>query len=239
MNSTTASLVNLRDVGGLPLGGGGVARSGVLYRGDASYDGDVAPVHVAVWPPAAVVDLRTAAEIDRAPHAWPDATAVHHRPLHAAAVPASLRASGDIGDVYDFILATVPDRVAGVVDLVAAQPGPVLVHCAAGKDRTGIVIAALLLSAGVEPEAVVADYVATASNMPAVVRRLVDRGMGGAGDTSLPSSWADAPQAAVEKVVDRFTSHPGGVDGWLVQHGARPARLDQWRHRLSGVEQVR
>lgn len=231
-------LANLRDVGGLPLTDGGVTNSGVLYRSDASYDGDAAPSHLLFWPPATVVDLRTAGEIARVPYAWPEDTAVHHRPLHAAAVPANLR-GGDIGDVYGFILDSAPDRVAGVVDLVATQPGPVLVHCAAGKDRTGIVVAALLLTAGVEPRAVIDDYVATSANMPAVVQRLVARGLRGSGDAALPGSWAQAPREAVQKVIERLTSHPEGVEGWLVEHGAAPARLAHWRARLTDQEPVR
>jgi hypothetical protein len=55
------------------------------------------------------------------------------------------------------ILDKASEPVAALLAPVAAAEGPALVHCAAGKDRTGIVVAALLLAAGVEPDSVVAD----------------------------------------------------------------------------------
>ena len=62
--------------------------------------------------------------------------------------------------------------IAEVVGIVARSPGPVLVHCTAGKDRTGVVMAAILAAAGVARADIVADYVETAANMPAVVARV-------------------------------------------------------------------
>ena len=54
-----------------------------------------------------------------------------------------------------------PDSVVEAVRTMAAPGGAVLVHCAAGKDRTGVVVALALAAAGVSRGAVVADYVAT------------------------------------------------------------------------------
>jgi protein-tyrosine phosphatase len=229
-------LVNLRDVGGLPLVGGGATRSGVLYRGDASYVGDRAPTSVSTWPPAVVVDLRTERETSRAAYAWPDGTIVHRSPLHEAAVPENIRADGDLASLYRFILDEVPDRVAAAGELVMrAATGPVLVHCAAGKDRTGVVVAALLLASGVEPEAVIADYVATARNMASLEQRWLDTGVRTADSRPLPHGWLLAPAAVMAAVVDRFTAHPGGAGRWLVDHGASSEALDTFRSRLAAA----
>ena len=55
-----------------------------------------------------------------------------------------------------------------------AEPGgAVVVHCAAGKDRTGVVVALALSAAGVSREAIVADYVATGDRLEAVLARLL------------------------------------------------------------------
>src|SRR5699024_10604122 len=149
-----------RDIGGMPVRGGGTTRSGILYRGDAPYPDDLTPDRVGVWPPAAVVDLRSDAELERVRYDWPEPTVFHHHPIHSGAVPDNVRAQGDLTDLYEFILQAVPRRVAGVAAIVSDESlaGPVFVHCAAGKDRTGLVVASLLLAAGVEPEAVIADY---------------------------------------------------------------------------------
>lgn len=232
--AASGGLVNLRDVGGLPLTGGGATRRGVLYRGDASYVGDMAPTTVSIWPPAHVVDLRTEREASKTAFEWPAGTVLHRSPLHEAAVPENIRAEGDIASLYRFILDEVPDRVAAASDVVTrASTGPVLVHCAAGKDRTGIVIAALLLSAGVEPAAVVADYVATAANMAALEQRWRKLGVRHANSAPLPWGWLLAPAEAMASVVERFTDHPGGAAGWLIDHGAGAEALDTFRNRLT------
>ncbi len=229
----TDGLVNLRDLGGLPLEQGGTTRAGVLYRSDAPYPGDEVPRHVSAWPPATVVDLRTAKEVVRGGYQWHGSTRVLHHPLHEAAVPGQVRDGGDLGELYTFILDTVPERVARLVSVVAGAPdGAVLVHCAAGKDRTGIAVAALLLAAGVPPEAVVADYVATQANMEALLRRWSEREV--YDGRPLPQGWLQAPEEAITLVVDRFVGWSGGVAGWLQAHGASPADLARWRRRMAG-----
>lgn len=230
-SATLDSLVNLRDVGGLPLRGGGTTGHGVLYRGDAPYPDDVAPSGVTVWPPAAVIDLRSDPELARVSIEWPEGTTFHHHPIHAAAVPENLRAQGDLTDLYDFILEAVPGRVARVVNIVgeASAEAPFFVHCAAGKDRTGLVVASLLLAAGVEPDAVIADYVATAANVDALQARWEHKS-GRA--HSVRAEWLLAPEAAITEVVEYLEASAGGTAGWLVENGADEERLETWRQRI-------
>lgn len=226
------SLVNLRDLGGLPLRDGGSTRSGVLYRGDAPYPDDAHPTGVETWPPASVVDLRSDPELARVSVEWPSGTTFHHHPIHAAAVPENLRAQGDLRDLYEFILEAVPGRVASVVDIVGDpdQTGPFFVHCTAGKDRTGLVVASLLLAAGVEPDAVVADYLATAGNM----RALQDRWQHKHGRArTVRAEWLKAPEPAITEVVDHLEASDGGAAGWLVEHGADEERLERWCERIA------
>lgn len=230
----TSGLVNLRDLGGLPLTGGGTTRAGVLYRSDAPYPGDDDPAHVEVWPPATVIDLRSEREVERFPFEWGATTRVHHHEVHDAAMPANLPREADLLALYAMILDAVPERIAGAVDLAATAPeGPVLVHCAAGKDRTGIVVAALLLAAGVLPEAVVADYLATEANMAALEERWVAQQVRPRGEPPLRPSWLLTPEPAITAVVDRMLAWPGGVAGWLTDHGTAPEHLEAWRERIS------
>ena len=65
-----------------------------------------------------------------------------------------------------------PDQVVGAVRSIARDEGAALVHCAAGKDRTGVVVALALTAAGVRPQAVVADYAATGERTEAILGRL-------------------------------------------------------------------
>ncbi len=221
---------NVRDLGGLPLVGGGATRHGVLLRGDASYADDLAPTGVP-WPPAGVVDLRSPAEARRHPHVWPDTTVVVRHELYAAAALDSVPTEAGLIGVYEGILASASERVADVVAMIGAE-GPTLVHCAAGKDRTGVVVAALLIVAGVEPPAVVDDYLRTESAMPEVVARLADRG--GVDLSAVAPDWLTAPAQAVALVVELLTSWAGGPRQWFLDHGADAPEIDAWVERITG-----
>lgn len=118
---------------------------------------------------AAVVDLRNAEEAGRtAEHpAVPEqalaGVAVLRTPTEDPHDPAFLEACGlwlDHPAGWRPNLEMYPAKLAAVFTALADAPGPVLVHCAGGRDRTGMVCAMLLQLAGVEPEAIVADYAA-------------------------------------------------------------------------------
>src|SRR5918912_2237324 len=65
-----------------------------------------------------------------------------------------------------------PDSIVGALRDVARGPGATIVHCAAGKDRTGVVCALALAAVGVPREAIVADYVATGERLGPLLARL-------------------------------------------------------------------
>lgn len=224
---SAASLVNLRDLGGMPTTDGTTTAHGVLYRSDAPYPRDETPSTVPVWPPAAVLDLRAQVERDDVGHEWDQGSKLYHWPLYDRAAPIS-RDAPNLVDLYRNILEAVPHRVAAVVDVAATAEAPLLVHCAAGKDRTGITVAALLLAADVEPDAVMDDYLATAANMTALLNRWEAKGR----NITVAEAWLLTPQDAIEFVLDEFLSWRGGPIGWLTDHGARPAAIDAWRSQI-------
>lgn len=229
----TNRLANLRDLGGLPIAGGGRTKPGVLYRGDAPYPGDAPPTEVPYWPPAAVIDLRSWRERERHPHRWPASMVVHHLPLHGALAP-SEPLPPSLSELYRMILHTAPHRVARLVGVISKTSGPVLMHCAAGKDRTGIAVAALLLAAGVDPDAVVADYLATGSTLDTLRRRWEAKGYRTSLGRPIPESWLQAPEEAIVAVVELLSKWPGGAAGWLTDHGANRDDAEAWRIKISG-----
>jgi len=215
----------------------------VLYRSDAPYPGDGNPDSVPVWPPATVIDLRSPGE-DESGYAWPAGVSVHRTPLmnRAAVVTASredaaraLRGElpSSIEALYLQMLESVPHLLASFVAVAANSASPLLMHCTAGKDRTGVSVAVLLLTGGVEPEAVVADYTATAPNMGALLSRL--RGLGRRLRVDADSELLTAPANAVTAVVDKLTGWPGGPQAWVQAHGALPAAVRRWQDRLAGA----
>jgi protein-tyrosine phosphatase len=235
------TLANFRDLGGLPLTGGGLTRPGVLYRGDAMYPGDVAPAQAPLWPPALVIDLRSPGETAAGGYSWPAGVSVHQVPLmRRAAVVTGRLDSGSgprrpvrLGALYLAMLQAVPEKLASLVSLAADAEGPVLVHCAAGKDRTGVAVAVLLAAAGVEPASVVADYTATAPRVPALLSRLQELGRRLPADADAHPELLGAPVEAITAVTERLGSWPGGLPGWLAAHGASPDDVARWRDRLA------
>lgn len=67
-----------------------------------------------------------------------------------------------------------PDSVVAALRTIADAEGTVIVHCAAGKDRTGTIVAVALLLAGADPGAIVEDYAASAERIEAIMDRLAN-----------------------------------------------------------------
>lgn len=68
-------------------------------------------------------------------------------------------------EVYETVLTRHQDDLGHVIRTVASADGPVLVHCTAGKDRTGLVVALILSALDIDREIILADYSATAANL--------------------------------------------------------------------------
>ncbi|PRW65047.1 protein-tyrosine-phosphatase [Actinopolyspora mortivallis] len=229
-------LVNFRDLGGLPAEDGVTTRSGVLYRGDAPYDGDRPPEGATSWPPTAVVDLRDTEEEKSGPHPLERVSTVHHVPVLEGLRDESGADPWDtLAELYGCMVERAPKRLLEVFRIVLESPGPVLVHCAAGKDRTGVVCALLLSAAGVRRDAIVTDYVHTDRNMYQVLRRLrIAPEMPTGVDESAVRELVSAPAEAIEHLLRTVDTEDGGAAGWLIRHGASDAEIDRWRDKLLG-----
>jgi protein-tyrosine phosphatase len=237
----TLGLQNFRDVGGIATASGAPTRPGVLYRSDAPRAGDPAPPGVS-WPPATVIDLRSGAEAEgEHPLAGPD-TAIHSIPLMAEAgivrlVEEPPELDDGLASLYRRTLAQVGPQFASVVRLIASSTGPTLVHCTAGKDRTGLCVGVLLTAVGVAREDVVADYACTQANMAGVIERIASTpGLEGGAELvrrvqQTQPVLLTAPASAMEAALD-VIEESGGARGWLAQHGLSDAELEQLRARL-------
>lgn len=126
-----------------------------------------------------------------------------------------------------------PDSVVASVRAIARADGAVLVHCAAGKDRTGVVVALALDAAGVERSAIVADYVATAERIGAVMERLVGshtyREQFEGYDIRRHTPLAATMERLLELIDERF----GGSVAWLSRHGLEDHDLERLGRRLA------
>jgi protein tyrosine/serine phosphatase len=121
-----------------------------------------------------------------------------------------------------------PDSVVAALRDITYADGAAIVHCAAGKDRTGVVCAFALTVAGVPPEAIVADYVATDERIDAIVARLAASPTY-ADDIHVEQTDRHRPRAeTMERVLELVDAH-----AWLEAHGFGAADAAALRARLT------
>jgi protein-tyrosine phosphatase len=170
-----------------------------------------------------VVDLRTDDEVQlegEGPLVRDGRVEIRHRPLWLG--------DGMGGDIVAHYLGYVyerPEAIVGALEDIAAGPGPVIVHCAAGKDRTGIVVAMALAAVGVPREAIMTDFLLTGDRITQLMARL--RASPTYGPALEPySDESRKPRAEVlGRVLDVLDERHGGAAGWLAEHGFDPAAL--------------
>ncbi len=229
MGDMPDTVPNLRDLHGMAIDGGVVA-PGRLLRSAAPAVGDAAPVGVP-WPPTAVIDLRSASEIEPE-HPLADHAAIHRVPLLGALRPGAARAS-DLTGLYRVLVDSAGPMLVDVVRAVSTSPGPALVHCAAGKDRTGISVALSLLLAGAAVDDVVADYLETARHRDAIDARLTATA-GHDHRQTLPAAFFETKAEAVLSVVELWDAHAGGVHGWFEKVGGTSDDVERLHGHLRG-----
>lgn len=219
---------NLRDLGGLRTADGHAVRPHRVLRSAVPSADDVAPGSIA-WPPSLVIDLRSPTESE-AVHPLTGAGArVVNLPLLSALRPGEQ--AQDLAELYLRVLEHAAHHLVELVREVGAAPGPTLVHCAAGKDRTGVSIALLLRLVGVPRDVVLADYLLTADAEADIIARL-SRSAGHERRQSLPASFFDVSADAIDGVLDVWDDHRGGVVGWYHDVGGRREHLDLLRRTL-------
>jgi protein-tyrosine phosphatase len=160
--------INVRDIGGYPTLDGRRTRWGAILRGDSLHRLTESDQRILreTYGVRSIVDLRRESERDFAPSVYLDSTDVVYRPLPifddtAGAPPAEPRT---LELVYRGILDTRKERVGAVFrSLIEPRGLPALIHCTAGKDRTGLIIALILGLAGVSDAKIAEDYALTAS----------------------------------------------------------------------------
>lgn len=240
---------NVRDLGGLPTLDGQRVQPHRLIRSDSLQTLTPADVRHLVkdLDVRSVADLRTSVEVETegpGPLSREPLVEIHHLSLFPEAgvntdavaddeeAPVVLpwqRRSDELSDeekrrgasgIYLRYLLDRADSIVGALRLIAGTDGATIVHCAAGKDRTGVVVAFALAEVGVRPEAIVEDYALSAERVEATLRRIAARRTYAAdlGDDVEVAKHKPRPET-MHRLLAAMDELHGGVPAWLRAHG--------------------
>ncbi|KAA9105856.1 tyrosine-protein phosphatase [Microbacterium rhizomatis] len=247
---------NSRGLGGFGTVDGGVLASGVLYRSDAlsGLTGQGLQA-LADHRIGTVIDLRTEAERARAADRLPCDGSVRLVPLpvqggamdelvqkllpageHAALseeeIAGIVEQVPTLEELYVAILGSSATEFADIARTVVAASGSerpgVLLHCTAGKDRTGLAAAILLLVANVPRNVIVEDYVRTGRNLAGTIAEALISLITTLGVPLTPRLRAlatESPASAIEAAMDWITSEHGDAAGYLRTGGMTTAEI--------------
>jgi len=230
---------NFRDTGGYPASGG-MTRCGQLFRSDslagvtATGAADLAALRIGV-----VIDLRSPLERaqDHSRSVLPGAVHVW-LPIHGGSRSSLVDADGvfDLEQLYRHVVTDSAWTIAAAVSVIAdSGNAPVLVHCTAGKDRTGLVVALALEAAGVDRTAVVADYTQSALNLDGVWMNQAMSALVSGGVPISPNLFealGGSPDHAMSGLLAGIDEQYGSVVGYLMVHGFLAESVSKLREKL-------
>lgn len=231
-------VANMRDVGGLPTHDGGRIMERRLIRSDNLQDLSPSDVRhlTELIGVTDIVDLRSHKEL-RATGSGPlRATPLRHHhhsflpePVAGTDEPDFLSKQTPAMEVvrdadywsqhYRGYLSTRPDSVSAALAVVATASGATVVHCAAGKDRTGTVVGLALSVAGVPDEEIVADYTLTAQRLRRVMDRLFSSDLYRDSLAHRPFQDQIPAAASMISLLEVVDQEFGGAAGWLRTQG--------------------
>jgi len=225
---------NLRDVGGYPGAGGGTIRWRTLLRSDALHRLDNSGrAALAGLGLRTVIDLRTGEEV-MATSRGLDGTGVrtYHVPVFDAG--AIGRLPPELAAIYRYMIDDCGAAIAEAVGrLCAGNALPGLVHCTAGKDRTGLVAAIVLAVAGVPDEIIAADYSLSGTYLDPGAAAAISRIRAATG----VGRWIDlgalgAQPRVIHEALAHIRARSGTVPGYLLQNGLTQGDIDTLRRAL-------
>jgi protein-tyrosine phosphatase len=231
-----AEAVNVRDIGGWPASDGQTVRYSHVFRGDSL---DACSVRdLAALTDAGVhhrIDLRALDEVPEDLSIIPiGALASSRTPMLTRGADSNanpILATEDF-DMVEFYLRFLTVGAAYTITALQAAiehcDEGVVLHCAGGKDRTGVLVALLLRLLGVSDGDIVRDYALTGERKAEIKARMVASGYGER-LASLPASLLDAAPTTMTRFLARLDSDFGSAEGWALSAGLPPASLTALR----------
>jgi len=224
-------LSNLREAGGMPAAGGRIA-AGVLFRSAAPH---LVDQQLADWVAQQrierIYDLRSTQETAYLP-GFPASFAGTIR-THLPLLEGAVGHLSTLDEIYEPLVElhgpTWATLAAGI-----AESGATLVHCTAGKDRTGVGVAMVLMAVGADKDAVMEDYAASTAALSgdwlaAMTRRMGEHGV--AMTEQMRTLLVGTSVAGLDKALDA-AQRTGSIADYLLLHGLGRAQLETLGEKL-------
>ncbi|WP_261166706.1 tyrosine-protein phosphatase [Microbacterium sp. Marseille-Q6965] len=240
--------VNLRDMGGIRVAGGEIRQGFAIRADDLSLITDEVASELVEAGLTSVIDLRSNLETritGRGPLA--DHAVTYH---HVSLMPDIRRGitredlvsrdyRGTYAPMYVALFENAAPLIVNALAVMATAPGTVAFHCAAGKDRTGVLAASLLLALDATDDEIVADYGRTGPNVPAILQRTravvgpMMRALGVEIDAAaLAAGEQDFHEDAMRRTLDALRErHDGDALAPVRRAGLNEALIDMLRQR--------
>lgn len=234
-----AGTYNLRDTGGYCTLDGHTTRWRTFLRSDSLHRlPRMARTTLLSYGVRTVVDLRRSDELHVAPNVFASSSdvAYHHVSLLADTPPDRTSAPRPLLDVYHMILDTRQEQLRQALATLAAPGGfPAIVHCTAGKDRTGLIVALVLGLAGVPAATIVEDYAISAQYL---VGPFLEETRQRVAQNGIPWAWF-APQIIcppefMQATLQYLDERHGGITAYVRSIGLSQEQCARLRHALVG-----
>jgi protein-tyrosine phosphatase len=227
---------NMRDLGGVPATNGYTVRMGRLFRADALHA--LTDTDLEVLEPLGiqtVVDLRSRLEIDDFGIARVVDLGVRH--LHAPLlgyepIPANEHEIfPTLGESYRMMARNFAEHIASAINQISMPVDmPLIFHCAAGKDRTGVTAALIYSILGVDRETIAADYALTNEAMQRILASLTPDELAEA--RKLPPSYIHAEASSITFFLEALDIEFGSPQDWMLSAGVEEESFDRLREAM-------
>jgi len=227
--------LNFRDLGGYAAKQGRRVRRRAVFRSDALHHitrHDVAQLRELGL--GDIIDLRSTAELrteGRGPLVH-EPVRFHHVPLFDGEPQGDRGTSLSLGERYFLLAELAKGPIARVITILADTTAVAVYHCAAGKDRTGVVTALLLGLLEVDDETIAADYALTQQALDAIIERLNESDGYQTMLATLPPETLHARPDTMREFLDRLRARYGSVAGYVTDAGVEADTVIRIRERL-------
>ncbi len=230
-------LVNIRDLGGITTEDGRMVRSGQVIRSDnpKGLTERGQQEFAELVAPAVVVDLRIPLEVHREGYDLVAGAKVVNLPMLPQSGVNKEQIDAGMADnlVEDYMrqIDVNADSVVEALRMISEPENrPLVLHCTAGKDRTGIVVALLLDILGVDHDVIVADYHVTTKNMAPILERIRSAPVFQANGLADAPMWIfDSEPETMAGFLERMTATYGSAENWALQRGLAPEVIARLR----------